>query len=111
MQIFGVVKELMNHHPHTYGLIMGGTNRQEEAKKIAKGVNLIVATPGRSFTLSVIFNVLNIFRCNRLLDHLQNTNHFMYKNLQCLIIDEADRILDIGFEEEMKQIVKLLPSK
>jgi ATP-dependent RNA helicase DDX18/HAS1 len=35
----------------------------------------------------------------------------MYKNLQCLIIDEADRILDIGFEEEMKQIIKLLPSK
>lgn len=35
----------------------------------------------------------------------------MYKNLQCLIIDEADRILEIGFEEEMKQIMKLLPSK
>ncbi len=34
----------------------------------------------------------------------------MYKNLQCLIIDEADRILDIGFEEEMKQIIQLLPS-
>ena len=33
----------------------------------------------------------------------------MYKNLQCLIIDEADRILEIGFEEEMKQIIKLLP--
>ena len=35
----------------------------------------------------------------------------MYKNLQCLVIDEADRILDIGFEEEMKQIVRLLPSR
>ena len=35
----------------------------------------------------------------------------MYKNLQCLVIDEADRILDIGFEEEMKQIIQLLPSK
>ena len=35
----------------------------------------------------------------------------MYQNLQCLIIDEADRILEIGFEEEMKQIVKILPSK
>lgn len=35
----------------------------------------------------------------------------MYKNLQCLIIDEADRILDIGFEEEMKQIIKLLPKR
>ncbi len=34
----------------------------------------------------------------------------MYKNLQCLVIDEADRILDIGFEEEMKQIIQLLPS-
>ena len=49
-------------------------------------------------------------------DHLkfllfQNTSDFMYKNLQCLIIDEADRCLDVGFEEEMKQIVKLLPSR
>ena len=42
---------------------------------------------------------------------LQNTPAFMYKNLQCLIIDEADRILDIGFEEEMRQIMKLLPSE
>ena len=93
MQTFGVMKELLKHHCHTYGLIMGGTNRQEEARKLTKGVNIMVATPGR------------------LLDHLQNTPDFMYKNLQCLIIDEADRILDIGFEEEMKQIVKLLPCK
>ncbi|XP_033740782.1 ATP-dependent RNA helicase HAS1-like isoform X2 [Pecten maximus] len=93
MQSFGVVKELLKHHFHTYGLIMGGTNRAEEAKKLSRGVNLIVATPGR------------------LLDHLQNTPNFMFKNLQCLIIDEADRILDIGFEEEMKQIIKLLPKK
>ncbi|XP_052808283.1 uncharacterized protein LOC128237104 isoform X2 [Mya arenaria] len=93
MQTFGVVKELLKHHCHTYGLIMGGTNRQEEAKKLVKGVNIMVATPGR------------------LLDHLQNTADFMYKNLQCLIIDEADRILDIGFEEEMKQIIKLLPKR
>lgn len=35
----------------------------------------------------------------------------MFKNLQCLIIDEADRILEVGFEEELKQIIKLLPSK
>ncbi|CAF4779694.1 unnamed protein product, partial [Rotaria magnacalcarata] len=60
--------------------------RQDEVKKLVKGVNILVATPGR------------------LLDHLQNTKDFMYKNLQCLVIDEADRILDIGFEEEMKQI-------
>ena len=93
MQTFWVLRELMKHHCHTYGLIMGGANRQTEAQKLAKGVNILVATPGR------------------LLDHLQNTKDFLYKNLQCLIIDEADRILDVGFEEEMKRIVKLLPSE
>ena len=93
MQTFGVLRELLKHHYHTYGLIMGGANRTSEAQKLAKGINILVATPGR------------------LLDHLQNTKDFLYKNLQCLIIDEADRILDVGFEEEMKKIVKLLPKK
>ena len=92
MQTFGVLKELMKYHYHTYGLLMGGANRQTEAQKLAKGINIVVATPGR------------------LLDHLQNTADFLYKNLQCLIIDEADRILDIGFEEELKQIINILPS-
>ena len=93
MQTFGVLREVLKHHNITYGLIMGGANRSAEAKKLDEGVNILVATPGR------------------LLDHLQNTKGFLYKNLQCLIIDEADRILDVGFEEEMKRIVKLLPSK
>lgn len=93
MQTFGVLKDLMSHHSQTYGLIMGGANRTSEAAKLCKGVNIIVATPGR------------------LLDHLSNTKTFVTKNLQCLIIDEADRILDIGFEEEMKQIIRILPEK
>ncbi|XP_071380924.1 ATP-dependent RNA helicase DDX18 isoform X1 [Centroberyx affinis] len=93
MQTYGVMKELMTHHVHTYGLIMGGSNRSAEAQRLANGVNILVATPGR------------------LLDHLQNTPGFMFKNLQCLIIDEADRILEVGFEEELKQIIKLLPKK
>ncbi|XP_046312824.1 ATP-dependent RNA helicase DDX18 [Marmota monax] len=93
MQTFGVLKELMTHHVHTYGLIMGGSNRSAEAQKLANGINIIVATPGR------------------LLDHMQTTPGFMYKNLQCLVIDEADRILDVGFEEELKQIIKLLPTR
>ncbi|XP_015177226.1 PREDICTED: probable ATP-dependent RNA helicase pitchoune [Polistes dominula] len=93
MQTFGVLKELMKYHYHTYGLLMGGANRQTEAQKLSKGINIIVATPGR------------------LLDHLQNTPDFLYKNLQCLIIDEADRILDIGFEEELKQIINILPKR
>lgn len=58
-----------------------------------KGVNLLVATPGR------------------LLDHLQNTSGLVYRNLACLVIDEADRILEIGFEEEMRQIIKILPKE
>uniref|UniRef100_A0A3B3TR33 ATP-dependent RNA helicase n=1 Tax=Poecilia latipinna TaxID=48699 RepID=A0A3B3TR33_9TELE len=93
MQTYGVMKELMAHDVHTFGLIMGGSNRSAEAQRLANGVNILVATPGR------------------LLDHLQNTPGFMFKNLQCLIIDEADRILEVGFEEELKQIIKLLPKR
>jgi len=93
MQTFGVLRELIQFHSHTFGLIMGGADRKTEAAKLSKGVNILVATPGR------------------LLDHMQNCPDFLYKNVQCLVIDEADRILDIGFEEEMKQIIRLLPKK
>lgn len=62
-------------------------------KFLFAGVNALVATPGR------------------LLDHLQNSPNFLFKNLVCLVIDEADRIFDVGFEEEMKQILRILPSK
>ncbi len=92
-QIYGVARDLFKYHTQTHGIIMGGANRRTEAEKLMKGVNLLVATPGR------------------LLDHLQNTKGFLYKNLQCLVIDEADRILEIGFEEDMKQIIKLLPTE
>jgi ATP-dependent RNA helicase DDX18/HAS1 len=47
LQIFGVAKDLMSTHSQTYGIVMGGANRKAEADKLAKGVNLIVATPGR----------------------------------------------------------------
>lgn len=93
LQIFGVARELMAHHTQTFGIVIGGANRRQEAEKLAKGVNLLIATPGR------------------LLDHLQNTQGFVFKNLKALVIDEADRILEIGFEEEMKQIIKILPNE
>jgi ATP-dependent RNA helicase DDX18/HAS1 len=80
LQIFGVARELMAHHSQTYGIVIGGANRRAEAEKLAKGVNLLIATPGR------------------LLDHLQNTQGFVFKNLKALVIDEADRILEVGFE-------------
>lgn len=92
LQIFGVARELMAHHSQTFGIVIGGANRRAEAEKLSKGVNLLIATPGR------------------LLDHLQNTPGFIYKNVRALIIDEADRILEVGFEDEMRQIVKILPS-
>jgi ATP-dependent RNA helicase DDX18/HAS1 len=94
MQIFGVLREIMEEFPgQTCGLVMGGANRSAEAEKLTKGVTILVATPGR------------------LLDHLGNTPGFLTKNLQCFVIDEADRILQVGFEEELKRIVSLLPSK
>lgn len=93
LQIFGVARELMAHHSQTYGIVIGGANRRAEADKLTKGVNLLIATPGR------------------LLDHLQNTQGFVFKNVKSLVIDEADRILEVGFEDEMRQIVKVLPSE
>ncbi|KAI0182154.1 ATP-dependent RNA helicase HAS1 [Hypoxylon sp. FL1284] len=92
LQIFGVARELMAHHSQTYGIVMGGANRRAEADKLTKGVNLLIATPGR------------------LLDHLTGTP-FVFKNLKSLIIDEADRILETGFEDEMRNIIKILPSE
>ncbi|GBE58615.1 DEAD DEAH box ATP-dependent RNA helicase [Babesia ovata] len=92
-QIFSVAKDVCKYLPQTIGIVMGGTNRKNEAERLTRGVNILIATPGR------------------LLDHMQNTNGFLYKNLLVFVIDEADRILEIGFEEEMNQIIKLLPKK
>ena len=88
--IYDVAQELMTFHNKTVGLVIGGVNRKQEAIKLNKGVNVIIATPGR------------------LLDHLNSTKGFIHKNLMALIIDEADQILKIGFEEEMNQILNIL---
>ncbi|CAB3407937.1 unnamed protein product [Caenorhabditis bovis] len=93
MQTYGVLSELLEGSNLTFGLVMGGSNRSAERDRLAKGVSILVATPGR------------------LLDHLQNTNEFLVRNLKCLVIDEADRILDIGFEIEMQQILRHLPKQ
>lgn len=93
MQIYGVAAELCKYHSQSYGIVMGGANRKMEAARLQKGIAVLVATPGR------------------LLDHLQNTPGFVVSNLQVFVVDEADRCLEIGFEEEMHQIIKLLPKK
>ena len=91
LQILNVAKEVMKNLNFTYGLVMGGTNLQTEQRKLAKGFNVLVSTP------------------ERLLDHLVNTEGFVYSNLLSLIIDEADEILKQGFEDEMNQILSILP--
>ena len=95
MQIYGVLSDLCANgkHSQTYGLIMGGANRKTEADKLVKGVNIVICTPGR------------------LLDHLQNTKGFVYRNLLALVMDEADRILEQGFEDDLRAILKLLPKE
>lgn len=95
MQIYGVLHELCTHgkHSQTHGLIMGGSNRRTEAERLVKGVNIIICTPGR------------------LLDHLQNTKGFTFRNLLALCMDEADRILEDGFEDDLRAILKLLPKE
>ncbi len=47
LQTYGVATEIMQYHHHSHGIVMGGANRRVEAEKLAKGVNLLVATPGR----------------------------------------------------------------
>lgn len=93
LQIYGVLRDLIENTKflQTHGLIIGGANRKAESDRLVKGVNILVCTPGR------------------LLDHLANTKGFNFSRLQMLIIDEADRILEQGFEEDMHQIIKLLP--
>lgn len=93
IQIYGVLTSLMVHHTQSFGLVIGGVDRFKEVETLKNGVNILVATPGR------------------LLDHLHSTTAFKYNKLKCLIIDEADRILDIGFEEAMKQILSMLPKE
>lgn len=92
IQVFDVAKQLGEFHHKTIGLLIGGMNRKMESVRLEKGVNLLICTPGR------------------LLDHLQNSK-FIYRNLFCLVIDEADALLRIGFEQELTDILKVLPKE
>ena len=62
LQTYGVTTELLQYHHHSHGIIMGGANRRVEVEKLEKGVNLLVATPGR------------------LLDHLQVLIHCYFES-------------------------------
>jgi len=81
----------MKKHNLRYSVIMGGSNKDKEARELQQGVNLIVATPGR------------------LLDHLNSTDHFKVDKLRYFVLDEADMLIDVGFEESIKRISAKLP--
>ncbi len=73
-------------------VIYGGVSQFHQVKAIKSGVDIIVATPGR------------------LLD-LMNQNYISVNNLKLLVLDEADRMLDMGFSFDVKKIISRLPAK
>ncbi|KAL4537162.1 hypothetical protein Ndes2526B_g04926 [Nannochloris sp. 'desiccata'] len=75
------------------GSVHGGENRAKEKARLRKGVSVLVTTPGR------------------LLDHLQNTESFKIDTLKWLVLDEADRLLDLGFEKKITQILSVIEEK
>ncbi|KAI0684800.1 P-loop containing nucleoside triphosphate hydrolase protein [Cytidiella melzeri] len=72
------------------GLLTGGATRTHEKARLRKGLPILVATPGR------------------LLDHLQNTSSLDVGKCRWLVLDEADRLMELGFEESITGIIKSL---
>lgn len=90
IQLFETMRQVGKYHNFSAGLVIGGKDVEFEKKSIA-GINVLIATPGR------------------LLQHLQQTPDFNLDSLQMVIIDEADRILEMGFEECINSILEYLP--
>jgi ATP-dependent RNA helicase DDX10/DBP4 len=91
MQIFQQLLAGGKHHSLSAGLLIGGKNVQEE-KDTVNRMNLLVCTPGR------------------LLQHMDETPQFDCVSLKMLVLDEADRILDLGFAATLTAILSNLPS-
>ncbi|CAM9959671.1 unnamed protein product, partial [Phaeothamnion confervicola] len=93
LQIFEVLRVVGKQHAMSAGLITGGKKEfREEQQRIVR-MNILVATPGR------------------LLQHLEQTPGFDVSQLQVLVLDEADRILDLGFREQLNGVLSYLPSE
>ncbi len=84
-QVYGELKKLISSTPYKAALILGGENFNDQAKEFKKGPTFVVATPGR------------------LADHLQH-RHVFIDSIEMLILDEADRMLDLGFAQELTAI-------
>ncbi|KAL8984613.1 MAG: hypothetical protein Q9205_001454, partial [Flavoplaca limonia] len=92
IQIFEVLRKIGRYHTFSAGLVIGGKSLQEERERLGR-MNILVCTPGR------------------MLQHMDQTAAFEIDNLQMLVLDEADRILDMGFQSTVDAIVEHLPKK
>eukprot|EP00911_Craspedida_sp_UC1_P000355 UC1_evm1s273 len=94
-QILAEADQLTRFQPLKTLCVFGGTNVKGDQRKLQQQVDILVATPGR------------------LTDHLENTPGFRAKldNLQVLIFDEADQLLEMGFQPSIRKILGLIPPK
>uniref|UniRef100_A0A0N4ZMK1 ATP-dependent RNA helicase n=1 Tax=Parastrongyloides trichosuri TaxID=131310 RepID=A0A0N4ZMK1_PARTI len=92
MQIFQVLNTIGKEHDFSAALLIGGTDVNYEKKRLSN-INILIATPGR------------------LLQHMDENEDFRTEQLQILIIDEADRIMDLGFKKQMTAICENLPKE
>lgn len=91
MQVEESVRELGKHLSFKSTAIFGGVNIKSQINQIGRGIDIIVATPGR------------------LLDLVGQRNVDL-SHIEILVLDEADRMLDMGFIHDIRRILKLLPS-
>ncbi len=91
-QVYANVKEYSEFLNLRSTVIFGGVNQKPQVATIRQGVDILVATPGR------------------LLD-LENQGVLSLKRIEILVLDEADRMLDMGFLRDIERIMKLMPDK
>ncbi|EEB17824.1 ATP-dependent RNA helicase DBP4, putative [Pediculus humanus corporis] len=91
-QIFETLKKIGKHHDFSAGLIIGGKDLHFEKGRMDQ-CNIIICTPGR------------------ILHHMDENPLFDCNSMQILVLDEADRCLDLGFQETMNNIIENLPPK
>lgn len=91
-QIYEALRKIGILHDFSAGLIIGGQNLKFERKRMDQ-VNILICTPGR------------------LLQHMDENPLFDCSHLQILVLDEADRCLDMGFETTMNAIIENLPQE
>jgi ATP-dependent RNA helicase RhlE len=89
-QVADSVRCYGQHLPFRAAVIYGGVSINTQIAKLRKGVDVVIATPGR------------------LLDHLQQATIDL-SAIECLVLDEADRMLDMGFIRDIRKIMKVLP--